>query len=188
MARLTYVRMHRFACSLVVLGRARVRVTITSGQASRIDHVFCVRATINVVGVRFETTLTTIRRIPDSMLAIMFSGQHTVHKDDDGFVFIDRSPTHFEDILSFLRTGSVPIGTPDQEFEAELEYYGLHQAFLDAGGQEMLDPTMINLVPEYLLLTISASMHLMTEERILVVISAPSTVGPTLTKLEQMLS
>ena len=146
------------------------------------------RVRLNVGGVRFETTLTTIRRIPDSMLAIMFSERHTVNKDDDGFVFIDRGPRHFEDILNFLRTGSVPIGTPDPGFEAELEYYGLHQAFLDAGGQEILDPDMTSPVSEYLLLTISASMHLLTDERVLVVITGPSTVHATLTKLQHMLS
>lgn len=140
------------------------------------------RVRLNVGGVRFETTLTTIRRIPpDTMLAAMFSGHHTVNTDADGFVFIDRSPTHFEAILNFMRTGSVPIGMPQQGLEAELEYYGLHQAFMAAGGQEMLDPEFTTNTPEYLLLSIHASPKMVS-------MTVPSTlVDTTLARLQQML-
>jgi hypothetical protein len=146
------------------------------------------RVRLNVGGVRFETTLTTIRRIPDSMLAVMFSGQHTVNKDEDGFVFIDRSPTHFDDILNFLRTGKVSIGTPHQGLEAELEYYGLHGAFLDAGGQEVLDPEYLLDTPLYLLLSIEASKNVTAEENESVLVSITMDGAIILTKLQQMLS
>ena len=145
------------------------------------------RIRLNVGGVRFETTLTTIRRIPDSMLAVMFSGQHTVNKDDDGFVFIDRSPTHFDGILNFLRTGTVPVGMPHQGLEAELEYYGLHQAFLDAGGQEILDPDMTSDTTEYLLLSISVSHVTDSLDVAIAVTDSLAATGRTLAKLEQML-
>ena len=47
-------------------------------------------ARLNVGGVRFETTLTTIRRFSYSMLAVTFRGQHAVNKDDDGFLCFHR--------------------------------------------------------------------------------------------------
>ena len=44
------------------------------------------RVKLNVGGSRFETTLSTLTRHPDSMLAVMFSGRHEVPQDDDGYV------------------------------------------------------------------------------------------------------
>ena len=59
----------------------------------------------------------------------------------------------------------------------------------------MIDPNMTSSVPEYILLSICASTHSLTdtissmEERMFVTITGPSTLrGTTLTKLQQMLS
>ena len=67
------------------------------------------RVKLNVGGSKFETTLSTLTRHPDSMLAVMFSGRHEVPQDDDGYVFIDRDGTHFRIILNFLRTGVLDV-------------------------------------------------------------------------------
>ena len=44
---------------------------------------------LNVGGKRFTTSLQTLTRDPNSMLAAMFSGRHEVQTAEDGSVFID---------------------------------------------------------------------------------------------------
>jgi len=86
------------------------------------------RVKLNVGGSKFETTLSTLTRHPDSMLAVMFSGRHEVPQDDGGYVFIDRDGTHFRTILNFLRTGVLDVPTSQKaasELTRELQYYQL---------------------------------------------------------------
>ena len=86
------------------------------------------RVKLNVGGSKFETTLSTLTRYPDSMLGAMFSGRHEVPPDEEGYVFIDRDGTHFRAILNFLRTGFVDQPRSEQaanELKRELEYYQL---------------------------------------------------------------
>ena len=86
------------------------------------------RVKLNVGGSKFETTLSTLTRHPDSMLAVMFSGRHEVPQDDDGYVFIDRDGTHFRIILNFLRTGVLDVPKSQKaanELTRELQYYQL---------------------------------------------------------------
>jgi BTB/POZ domain len=59
---------------------------------------------LDIGGHTFTTTLTTLTRIPDSMLGAMFSGRHTLEKNESGAYFIDRDGTHFRHILNFLRS------------------------------------------------------------------------------------
>ena len=90
------------------------------------------RVKLNVGGIKFETTLSTLTRYPESMLGAMFSGRHDVPADDDGYVFIDRDGTHFRIILNFMRTGSLdgPVSpTAASELKRELEYYQLPVPF-----------------------------------------------------------
>ena len=86
------------------------------------------RVKLNVGGDKFETTLSTLTRHPDSTLAVMFSGRHEVPQDDGGYVFIDRDGTHFRTILNFLRTGVLDVPTSQKaasELTRELQYYQL---------------------------------------------------------------
>ncbi|KAJ0690911.1 putative chromatin remodeling & transcription regulator BTB-POZ family [Helianthus annuus] len=79
----------------------------------------------------FCTTVDTLtNREPHSMLAAMFSGRHTVHKDSDTrYVFVDRDGMHFRHILNWLRDGVVPISNLSDlecsELLREAEYYQL---------------------------------------------------------------
>lgn len=86
--------------------------------------------TINVGGVLYTTYVATLTRFPDSMIATMFSGKHTMCCDDKGNYFIDRDGELFRHILNFLRN--------PEEFEpqklcadlfrnlqSEARYYGL---------------------------------------------------------------
>lgn len=85
------------------------------------------RVKLNVGGVRYETTLTTLTADgDDSMLGSMFSGRHELHPDEEGEVFIDRDGKHFGHILNVLRDSSVTVNTEDRAaLCAELRYYGI---------------------------------------------------------------
>nr|XP_022344376.1 uncharacterized protein LOC111137272 isoform X2 [Crassostrea virginica] len=88
------------------------------------------RIKLDIGGLLFTTSLTTLNRDPDSMLAAMFSGRHELKKEDgNGSYFIDRDGTHFRYILNFLRDGEIKDGTiPEnpnlwRELLTEAEYY-----------------------------------------------------------------
>ncbi|BAU01671.1 FH protein [Vigna angularis] len=84
---------------------------------------------LNIGGKKFCTTTDTLtQREPDSMLAAMFSGRHTLCQDSDkGYVFVDRDGKHFRHILNWLRDGVVPTLEEYQysELLREAEYYQL---------------------------------------------------------------
>ncbi|XP_002525705.2 FH protein interacting protein FIP2 isoform X1 [Ricinus communis] len=84
---------------------------------------------LNIGGRKFCTTVDTLtQREPDSMLAAMFSGRHTVCEDPEkGYVFVDRDGKHFRHILNWLRDGAVPTLSDAEysELMREAEYYQL---------------------------------------------------------------
>ena len=90
------------------------------------------RIKLNVGGMKFETTLSTLARYPDSMLGTMFSGREGIEVpvDEDGYVFIDRDGTHFRVILNFLRSGNITF--PKDSVEAELLWDELQFYMLEA--------------------------------------------------------
>ena len=84
------------------------------------------KVNLNVGGQHFTTTVQTLTRDPDSMLAAMFSGRFPMKPSADGTFFIDRDGTYFRYILNYLRDGklSLPEGaTFYEEIEAEAEFY-----------------------------------------------------------------
>ena len=64
---------------------------------------------LNVGGVFYETTLSTLQRYRGSFLADLFSEDFSGLKQPDGSVFFDRSGKTFEFVLQFLRN---PDTTP----------------------------------------------------------------------------
>jgi hypothetical protein len=65
---------------------------------------------LNVGGTHYSTTLATLCRYPDSMLAAMFSGRHELKKRAaDGRVFIDRDGKAFGYVLQFFRDGDLDV-------------------------------------------------------------------------------
>ena len=103
-------------------------------MSKRLEHVhFPSIIELNVGGHRFTTTLRTLTKDPDSMLAAMFSGRHEIERCKDGAFFIDRDGTHFRFILNYLRNGELIL--PDgatflKELEVEAKFY-LIQGILD---------------------------------------------------------
>lgn len=63
---------------------------------------------LNVGGHQFSTTLSTLRKHPESRLAELFSGQPKLRSDAQGRYFIDRDGSHFSAVLEFLRSEQVP--------------------------------------------------------------------------------
>ena len=85
------------------------------------------RVKLNVGGVKYETTVTTLTADgDDSMLGSMFSGRHALVTNDDGEVFLDRDGTHFGLVLNVLRNTSVEVLMKDRSaLSAELQYLGI---------------------------------------------------------------
>uniref|UniRef100_A0A914WL71 BTB domain-containing protein n=1 Tax=Plectus sambesii TaxID=2011161 RepID=A0A914WL71_9BILA len=82
---------------------------------------------LNVGGQRFETTVQTLRRLPDTMLGRMFSDDWRPPGDAD--TFIDRDGRLFHHILNFLRddhTAALPEDADQlRQLLREAEYYQL---------------------------------------------------------------
>jgi hypothetical protein len=80
---------------------------------------------LNVGGMLYATTLTTLTQDPQSMLARMFSGNIGLTQDANGNYFIDRDGTYFRYILNYLRDGALSYYPPEihDELLAEAKYY-----------------------------------------------------------------
>ena len=62
------------------------------------------------------------------MLEAMFSGRHSLHKNEEGRVFIDRNGKLFEYVLDYLRNGEWDFPDDDNtlaKLYREIEYFGL---------------------------------------------------------------
>ena len=96
-------------------------------MSKKLDHVhFSSTVKLNVGGHHFTTSLQTLTKDPNSMLAAMFSGKFEMKPAEDGAFFIDRDGTHFRFILNYLRNGELIL--PDgaaflKELEAEAKFY-----------------------------------------------------------------
>lgn len=85
---------------------------------------------LNVGGTPFETARATLAQQPDSFLAGLVSGRHSVNRDKSGRIFIDRDGDQFRSIVNFLRNPSKPPtprdATDSELLAAEAAFYGVH--------------------------------------------------------------
>ncbi|KAM6173922.1 BTB/POZ domain-containing protein KCTD14 [Erethizon dorsatum] len=79
---------------------------------------------LNVGGQVFTTTTDTLRKLPGSRLAEVFSDPATACKDAEGRFFIDRPGTYFQPILDYLRSGQVPT-QHIREVYREAQFYDI---------------------------------------------------------------
>ena len=99
-------------------------------MSKKLDHVhFPSIIELNVGGHRFTTSLRTLTKDANSMLAAMFSGRYEIERCKDGAFFINRDGTHFRFILNDLRNGELIL--PDgetflKELEVETKFYLIH--------------------------------------------------------------
>jgi hypothetical protein len=111
-------------------------------EMSKVQH-FEPIVKLDVGGVRVTTSLTTLRRFPDTMIGCMFSGRHALPKGKDGYFFIDRDGTHFRHILNFLRSPEsykpVLTNAEAEELLGECKYYGIDQLMFPETYQKRLD-------------------------------------------------
>lgn len=85
---------------------------------------------INVGGVVFETSRSTLTQQPGSLLEGLVSGRHQVARDKNGRIFLDRDAELFRTLLHFLRDPSNPPcprdSTESQTLCSEAGFYGIH--------------------------------------------------------------
>ncbi|KAL9954732.1 hypothetical protein ACROYT_G042305 [Oculina patagonica] len=97
-------------------------------------------AKLNVGGHFFTTSVQTLTKDPNSMLAAMFSGKFEMKPSEDGSFFIDRDGTHFRFILNYLRTGKLTLpegATFLKELEEEAEFYQIQGMIDDLRPSEL---------------------------------------------------
>lgn len=68
------------------------------------------------------TSLSTLRKFPNSKLADMFNGQPKLRTDAKGRFFIDREGTHFKGVLEFLRTQRLPTEHVQEVYQEAMFY------------------------------------------------------------------
>ena len=83
---------------------------------------------LNVGGVHYTTSMCTLLKYSDSMLAHMFSGKWKRKQDKDGRYFIDADGHLFKYVLNFLRRSRLHLPRTFGEMEldqllGEAEYY-----------------------------------------------------------------
>lgn len=98
---------------------------------------------LNVGGLHYTASLSTLRRDPNSMLALMFrEGQMPSGVDRNGSIFIDRDGGLFRHVLAYLRDGRPPKGV-DREtrlaLQAEAAFYQVEglQAWAEVADAEL---------------------------------------------------
>ena len=127
----------RQVCEIIERETTRVRQEQESidAMSKKLDQVhFSSTVKLNVGGQHFVTSVQTLRKDPNSMLAAMFSGKFDTKPSEDGSFFIDRDGTHFRFILNYLRTGKLTLpegATFFKELEEEAEFYQI-QGIIDA--------------------------------------------------------
>jgi len=76
---------------------------------------------LSIGGKTYTTSVETLTKDKDSMLAAMFSGRFPLKPDKDGVHFIDRDGKNFRHILNFLRDDRFPA-LEDKYFIEDLYY------------------------------------------------------------------
>jgi hypothetical protein len=114
-----------------IVNTAQEETKAWNAEKARLAHIqeFKSQIKLSIGGVKMVSSMTTMRRFPDSMIGAMFSGRHPLHLDDEGYFFIDRDGTHFRHILNFLRQPEeFSVDLPEgqlKELKKECAYYGL---------------------------------------------------------------
>ena len=141
------------ACEIFRREATRVREEQESidAMSKKLDQVhFSSTVKLNVGGQHFTTSVQTLTKDPNSMLAAMFSGRFDMKPSEDGSFFIDRDGTHFRFILNFLRTGKLTLpegATFIKELEEEAEFYQI-PGLIDALRAAKLTVTNKACTPE----------------------------------------
>jgi BTB/POZ domain len=140
-----------------------VGATAASNAISEDEKKFASEADVvllNVGGVKFSTTVATLRRHPGTLAAALFSEDNLkkFKPDKSGYYFVDRNGDAFETVLEFLRTGkllhqSKKVG--EEVVREELRHWRV--------APEMVDPVdrspALTLADRYRARTLQSMMH-----------------------------
>jgi|SRR6218665_1144323 len=88
----------------------------------------CDAVRLNVGGVLYTTTRSTLLRYPNSMLGAMFNGSMSTSVDENGYYFIDRDGQIFRYILNFLRSSQLSLPADFENLDllaVEADFYQL---------------------------------------------------------------
>ena len=114
--------------------RLRQEQEAFDAMSKKLEHVhFSSTVKFNVGGHTFTTSVQTLTKDPNSMLAAMFSGKFDTKPAEAGAFFIDRDGTHFRFTLNYLRTGKLTLpegATFLKELAEEAEFYQI-QGIID---------------------------------------------------------
>lgn len=117
------------------------------------------RITLNVGGVRYQTTRSTLCSYKGSMLEKMFDGNFKEKPDEDGSYFIDRDGELFKYVLHVLRNGKITVKNiaiiKEDRINIELDYFGLPLVNYIENGTRSLYPLVSMEDTEYELLRYS---------------------------------
>ena len=82
---------------------------------------------LNVGGHKYETTLSTIEKYPETMLARYFQSGLNLIKDELNYYFFDFDGKWFNNILTFYRTGMIhkPKDCDDLQWSQYPDYWGI---------------------------------------------------------------
>jgi len=80
---------------------------------------------LNVGGQVFHTTKATLIKHPNSFFGKLMSGTFEATKDDQGNIFLDRSPDYFKVVLEYLRNDLLPDDV-SEGLTKEFEYYNIN--------------------------------------------------------------
>ena len=97
---------------------------------------------LNVGGVKYTTSKSTLARYPQSMLYCMVFGDFPTATDESKCIFIDRDGHLFRHILNFLRVGQLTLPENFSEYDQlkqEADFYCI------APLVEMLDDDLVDL-------------------------------------------
>jgi uncharacterized protein YjbI with pentapeptide repeats len=102
---------------------------------------------LNVGGRQLVTALSTLLKDPESMLAAMFSGRHSIGTDREGRYFIDRDGDLFNVLLNFMRTDEIdlpdsPVLVADLLREARYFQLAVLIPILEKKQRQLSEPSM----------------------------------------------
>jgi hypothetical protein len=85
---------------------------------------------LNVGGHRYDTSVQTLRRLPDTFFTAYFSGRYAQSVCVDGSIFIDRNGELFQHVLEYMRDGVLSVTQHDfptpgfmRDLKAEFDFY-----------------------------------------------------------------
>ncbi|XP_017160398.1 BTB/POZ domain-containing protein KCTD6a [Poecilia reticulata] len=108
-----------------------------------LGHMMGEPVSLNVGGCVYSTSLSTLRRYPDSLLSAMFRGDLPTVKDSRGNYFIDRDGPLFRYILNFLRSSelTLPCGFKETALlRKEADFYQIEPLIQCLGDPRPLLP------------------------------------------------